>query len=787
MPTVLQFRRGTSTQNNAFTGSLGEISVDTTIDTLRVHDGSTAGGFELTSNTATQTLTNKTLTSPTLTSPTVNSGLTLNGNSTVAGNIVPSVDDTYALGSPSAAWSDVYVGPGSLFINGQKVLEDSSGTITVQADEDQSLTVKTTGTGVSTIQSAAGVALTSSGSADITFTTSSGQIVANGDIQMGTGATIVSADENPVIIGDDLQVNNSLSVRSANGAQFYDSDNSNYVALKSPSAVGSNLTFLLPGSDGTSGQFLTTNGSGTLSFATVNSYTDSDVESYLSGGTGVTFSSGEISIGQAVATNSNVTFNNLTLSGNLTVNGTTTTVDTTNTTIADNLIELNSGATSNANDAGILIERGSTGDNAIIAWDESADKFIVGTTTATNASTGNLTISTGTLVANVEGAVTGNASTATALATGRTIGLSGDVTATGVLFDGTGAITLSTTIAANSVALGTDTTGNYVATISAGTGISGSSSSEGGTPTIALSHLGLESLTDPNADRIFFWDDSEGAAKFLTVGSNLTLSGTTLSADTQAPVAGTAIDVSGTTVNLDLSELTTSTADGDGDFFIVVDAANAQKKLTKANINISGFNNDANYSTTTGTVTSVTGGNGLTGSVTTSGSLAVGAGTGIDVAADAISVDVSDFMTNGVNNRVLTATGTDAMNAEANMTFDGSTLAVTGAITATGDVTAFSTSDKNLKQNIVNIDNSLDKVFKLNGVYYNWTKEALEKNNNLVDKKEVGVIAQDVETVLPELVATREDGTKAVRYERMCALLIECVKDLKNQIDELKK
>ena len=787
MPTVLQFRRGTSTQNNAFTGSLGEISVDTTIDTLRVHDGSTAGGFELTSNTATQTLTNKTLTSPTLTSPTVNSGLTLNGNSTVAGNIVPSVDDTYALGSPSAAWSDVYVGPGSLFINGQKVLEDSSGTITVQADEDQSLTVKTTGTGVSTIQSAAGVALTSSGSADITFTTSSGQIVANGDIQMGTGATIVSADENPVIIGDDLQVNNSLSVRSANGAQFYDSDNSNYVALKSPSAVGSNLTFLLPGSDGTSGQFLTTNGSGTLSFATVNSYTNSDVESYLSGGTGVTFSSGEISIGQAVATNSNVTFNNLTLSGNLTVNGTTTTVDTTNTTIADNLIELNSGATSNANDAGILIERGSTGDNAIIAWDESADKFIVGTTTATNASTGNLTISTGTLVANVEGAVTGNASTATALATGRTIGLSGDVTATGVLFDGTGAITLSTTIAANSVALGTDTTGNYVATISAGTGISGSSSSEGGTPTIALSHLGLESLTDPNADRIFFWDDSAGAAKFLTVGSNLTLSGTTLSADTQAPVAGTAIDVSGTTVNLDLSELTTSTADGDGDFFIVVDTANAQKKLTKANINISGFNNDANYSTTTGTVTSVTGGNGLTGSVTTSGSLAVGAGTGIDVAADAISVDVSDFMTNGVNNRVLTATGTDAMNAEANMTFDGSTLAVTGAITATGDVTAFSTSDKNLKQNIVNIDNSLDKVFKLNGVYYNWTKEALEKNNNLVDKKEVGVIAQDVETVLPELVATREDGTKAVRYERMCALLIECVKDLKNQIDELKK
>jgi len=128
---------------------------------------------------------------------------------------------------------------------------------------------------------------------------------------------------------------------------------------------------------------------------------------------------------------------------------------------------------------------------------------------------------------------------------------------------------------------------------------------------------------------------------------------------------------------IDLNLLTTSTSDGDGDFFVVVDSVGAEKKLTKANINISGFNNDAGYSTTTGTVTSVgvTAGAGLTGggTVTTSGTinLDVGAGTGIDVAADAISVDVSDFMTNGANNRVLTATGTDAMNAEANLTYSG--------------------------------------------------------------------------------------------------------------------
>lgn len=72
MPSVLQFRRGTTTQNNAFTGALGELSVDTTLDTLVVHDGSTQGGHTLVSDTASQTLTNKTLTGPTINAITKN-------------------------------------------------------------------------------------------------------------------------------------------------------------------------------------------------------------------------------------------------------------------------------------------------------------------------------------------------------------------------------------------------------------------------------------------------------------------------------------------------------------------------------------------------------------------------------------------------------------------------------------------------------------------------------------------------------------------------------------------
>ena len=135
----------------------------------------------------------------------------------------------------------------------------------------------------------------------------------------------------------------------------------------------------------------------------------------IAGGTGVTTSgSGNtltVAIGQAVATNSNVEFANIVASGNLTVNGTTTTINTTNTTVTDSLVEYATGTSGTpANDSGIVIERGSA-DNAFIGFDESADKFTVGTGSFTGASTGNLTITTGTLVANIEAATvsaTGN-------------------------------------------------------------------------------------------------------------------------------------------------------------------------------------------------------------------------------------------------------------------------------------------------------------------------------------------------------------------------------------------
>ena len=108
-------------------------------------------------------------------------------------------------------------------------------------------------------------------------------------------------------------------------------------------------------------------------------------------------------------------------------------------------------------------------------------------------------------------------------------------------------------------------------------------------------------------------------------------------------------------------------------------------------------------------------------------------------------------------------------------------ILVKGAVSASGDIIAFQSSDERLKDNIQPIESPLEKIFQINGVSFDWNNK-----QDLYSGRDVGVIAQEIETVLPEIVQTRESGMKAVRYEKIVALLIEAIKEQQLQIDELK-
>ena len=183
------------------------------------------------------------------------------------------------------------------------------------------------------------------------------------------------------------------------------------------------------------------------------------------------------------------------------------------------------------------------------------------------------------------------------------------------------------------------------------------------------------------------------------------------------------------------------------------------------------------------------------------GSIVYDSSTGVISATATSAADIRAALVQGTGVTYNSTTGVisigQAVATNSNVTFSGITVnggiamtggisgtsaSINGAITANGDITAFANqSDIRKKENIVRIDNALDKVMQIGGYTYNFKGD---------DRKITGVIAQEIEKVLPEVVydiPDEEYGTsKAIRYGNIVGLLIEAIKELKAEVDELK-
>ena len=113
-------------------------------------------------------------------------------------------------------------------------------------------------------------------------------------------------------------------------------------------------------------------------------------------------------------------------------------------------------------------------------------------------------------------------------------------------------------------------------------------------------------------------------------------------------------------------------------------------------------------------------------------------------------------------------------------------VGVSGAMYVGGDIYSYASSDKRLKENLEKIDGSLEKIAKISGYEYNWNSIAQEMHPERTER-DYGVVAQEVQEVLPSAVVEREDGYLAVNYERIIPLLIESIKSLKEELDMIKR
>jgi hypothetical protein len=205
------------------------------------------------------------------------------------------------------------------------------------------------------------------------------------------------------------------------------------------------------------------------------------------------------------------------------------------------------------------------------------------------------------------------------------------------------------------------------------------------------------------------------------------------------------------------------------------------KAITATSLTISG-----------GGLPTSSGGTGIT--TYTSGQLLIGNSGGTLTAATLTGTANQITVTNSSGSITLSTPQDLAANSNVQFSSLGlgtSASGVAGEIRAINQITAYYSSDRNLKENITDIPDALEKVNHIGGKIYDWNDEYISKHGGedgyFVQKSDFGVIAQDVQEVFPVAVRKREDGTLAVDYQKLCALAFAAIKELNIQVQQLKE
>jgi hypothetical protein len=181
----------------------------------------------------------------------------------------------------------------------------------------------------------------------------------------------------------------------------------------------------------------------------------------------------------------------------------------------------------------------------------------------------------------------------------------------------------------------------------------------------------------------------------------------------------------------------------------------------------------------------------------TQGSTATGASSTTNIATAALSGAFTKAINIGTGGTTSSTTTINMGSATNGSTIMRGSLAVgsvtanttDGAIWASNNVTAFAASDNKFKENVRDIPNALEKVEIIGGKLFDWTTQYIEsmggEHSYFMRKSDAGVIAQDVEKAMPELVRTRSDGSLAVDYPKLVALAFAAIKELSEKVKKL--